>query len=138
MAEFLIGLGADVNKGEPILGVAFRNRIDMVRLLLDKGANVNATDKDGRSALWMATDDDHEQMMRLLLARGANPSVQSIHGETALMRAAEGHEKAVKLLLQYGADVHPKDWEGKTALDHAYGRMDIRALLIARGAKPGS
>ena len=137
LAEFLIELGADVNQGQPILGAAFRNDLEMVKLLLGKGADVNAIDKTGRSALRMVARDEYEEMMRLLLAHGANVNLPTIYGETSLMLAAEsGHEKTIRLLLAHGADIHAKDKNGKTAFDYAKGRPHVRQLLIDHGARP--
>lgn len=136
VVKFLIGKGADVNQGLPLLGAAYRNRADIVALLLESGSNVNAVDEQGRSALWLSCADDHEHVMRMLLDRGANANLPSKYGETPLMRAVQaGQATAAKLLIAHRADINAKDQSGKSVLGYA-GKWDaVRALLVANGAK---
>lgn len=73
----LLDEGMDVDAGSPILGTralmlaAWNNRIDMVRLLLDRGADVNAQDATGWTALHAAAFAGNTEIMQLLLERGA-------------------------------------------------------------------
>ncbi len=76
-----------------------------VKLLLDKGADINAQGRYG-TALQRASEGGHEQVVKLLLNKGADINARSIYG-TALQVASEGgHEQVVKLLLNKGADVN--------------------------------
>jgi hypothetical protein len=63
-------------------------------LLLDKGASVNATNRDGNTPLHIAAFLCNEEIVRLLLQRGANPSLKNKRGETAVdvVRGAWGPE----------------------------------------------
>ena len=91
------------------------------REVLRRGANINATDGDGYSALIAAeactTRPGRPEMVELLIANGAAVNLQARNGRTALMYAAKnGDTQAVKALLKSGASVNTADNEGETAL----------------------
>ena len=70
----------------PLMMAALQNHYDIVKLLLNKGANPNiATNKDGWTALIWAGRNRHYQIMKLLIERGANVNATSENGITALM-----------------------------------------------------
>ena len=91
------------------------NRTEVVRLLLQAGANPNAADKDGNTALIEA---DRDAGAALLLTRaGANVNARNSAGDTPLMRA---HTIDVtQTLLDNGADASARDKHGRTAPDLA-------------------
>ena len=74
----------------------------MVRLLLDRGADVNASG----SALQAASSYGHESVVRLLLDRGANVNPPGIYGSALQAASYYGHESVVQLLLDKGADIN--------------------------------
>jgi hypothetical protein len=80
-----------------------------VRLLLDKGADVNATNPVGATALLWAAGDAAKA--NLLLDRGANPNIKTALGRTPLLAAAPivGNGAVVARLLKAGADMAAKD-----------------------------
>ncbi|KAL9096282.1 MAG: hypothetical protein Q9165_001279 [Trypethelium subeluteriae] len=82
----------------------------VVKLLVNEGADVNAVTQSGRyqTALIAASARGHEQVVKLLLEKGAEVNAQGGgHFGTALQAASEcGHEQVVKLLLEKGADVN--------------------------------
>ncbi|KIM86098.1 hypothetical protein PILCRDRAFT_45503, partial [Piloderma croceum F 1598] len=109
----------------------------IVRLLLDKGANVTHFGKSG-TALTAASRGGHEVIARLLLARGAEIVINADgqYSGTALFAASEkGHENIVRLLLDKGADVAHSGTDG-TALVAASegGHEAIARLLLDQGA----
>lgn len=59
----------------------------VVRLLLENGANVSATDYRGDTGLHMAADSGHDAVVRLLLEKGANASSKNRNRETPLSAA---------------------------------------------------
>lgn len=96
-------------------------RSGYAEIALDSGADPNARDKYGRTAMMVAIDRARsplraEEFVALLLDRGADPNARDTYGRTALMYAAEhGSRKAAALLLDRGADVSAQDVEGRTA-----------------------
>ena len=121
----------------PLMSAAAVGSLEAMRLLLDKGANVNAASTVGATALmWAATDADK---VRLLLSRGADVKAVSQRGRTALFLAARSDRSAdiVKLLLAAGADARAVDGAKMTVLSSAVVGNDtdtIRLILDVAGA----
>jgi ankyrin repeat domain-containing protein 50 len=66
---------------------------DIMRLLLERGADPNAAHNDGWTALYAAAKNGHEAVVRLLLERGADINAAHNYGWTALYAADDnGHE----------------------------------------------
>lgn len=92
-------------------------RLAMIRLLLSRGANINATAKYGATALSEAEGHQRHDYVQLLLAHGADPNVRDREGDTELIAAAdEGDLIYMRLLLTHGADVNAQNNRGQTAL----------------------
>jgi len=110
---------------------------EVIKLLLECGANVNAQGKNGKTALHSAVEKGHEEVVKLLLECGANVDAQDKDGKSILQFAVEKqHEKFVKLLLECGANVHTQDKDGKTVLHCAVekGQEKFVQLLLECGA----
>ena len=112
--------------------------IQAVEDLLAKGANVNAKDDKGRTALlWVAPARDNPEMAKLLLAKGADVNAKDNAGETALMIAAsQSNPGILAALLDAGAEVNAQNNEGGTALMAAAFRanLDEIKILLAKDA----
>lgn len=127
--------------GEPaedLISAAERGDAAVVKVLLAKGADVNAKDDGGRTALMTASDNGHLDVVKALLAKGADVNATASNGWTALMAASyNGHVDVVKTLLAKGTDVNAKDNDGATALDvaTAAGHAEVGALLRQADAK---
>jgi ankyrin repeat protein len=91
---------------------------ETVEELLDRGANVNARNEAGDTALMHAALNADQEMVQLLLRRGADVRARAVYDITALLRALHDPSK-VQLLLQNGA------------------RIDDRAMVLA-AMIPGS
>jgi len=129
--------GADANAPGKFGGTALSFSVsgrhqDVAELLLDHGANVNATNSAGWSALFYADD---ERMAELLIARGADVNAKDLSGVTPLWDVARPELLGVvKVLLAHGADVNARSRYGDTPL-HARGlSKDMAEILLAHGA----
>lgn len=77
--------------------------VDVARLLLDSGAQVNMPSDSFESPLTLAACGGHVALAALLVSRGANLEEINDEGYTPLMEAArEGHEEVVSLLISHG------------------------------------
>jgi ankyrin repeat protein len=84
-----------------------------MRLLIDKGANIDAKNGAGAAALMGAALNGSAAAVQLLLEKGADARARTKLGETALGNAAgAGSAEAVKLLLDRGADVNSRNDRG--------------------------
>ncbi len=105
--------------------------IEGLTRLLASGADVNARDNRGRTALMYAVDKGYVLLVELLLAAKADPNVRAPDGATALFIAvAQGHSEIITMLMQAEADPTIKGPKGKTARDLAQARYgDLNAVL---------
>jgi ankyrin repeat protein len=87
--------------------------VEKLRLLIKNGAQVNAKDPGGRTALWQAVGSGNKEAVRLLLENGAQVNEKDRDGRTALWYA---NVEATRLLLENGAQVNEKDRDGRTVL----------------------
>ncbi|MGC2423670.1 MAG: ankyrin repeat domain-containing protein [Nitrospirota bacterium] len=110
--------------------------VEAVKSCLAKGADVNAKDKAGGTALMVAINNNHADVVRLLVDKGADVNAKDKDGWTALMVASyKSHPDFVRLLIDKGADVNAKSSDGNTALTLDMSHMDIEKMLKAAGAK---
>jgi ankyrin repeat protein len=110
-----------------------------LRLLLDRGAELEARDDDGESALFTAAACDHEGIVDILLSRGADVRARNMYGVTPLREASsEGRLGMVRLLVQHlrGQGLDDVDRGGCTALWWACycGHTEAARVLLLAGA----
>jgi ankyrin repeat protein len=124
--------------------------IDSVKLLLEKGANVNGHTECGATPLLeacsMVYDEKSVEMIKFLLEHGANPNLcYQNEGKVSPLHKAvqEGSLEAVKLLVEHGADINYKESQNEydayymdTALHAAVKRneLEIVKYLVEQGA----
>jgi hypothetical protein len=120
-----------------LVGAAFRGDAEAVTALLAQGANPDAPDSRGLSALRAAGLSGHLAATRALLQAGADPNRRDSDGGMALFTAADdGYIEVAQELIAYGADVHVQDETGTTALmvAAAGGWTEMVEFLIGEGA----
>ena len=110
----------------------------IVKLLVDKGADVNAQGGEYGNALQAASWRSNERIVKLLVDKGADVNAQGGEYGNALQAAScEGNEQIVKLLVDKGADVNAQGGKYGNALQAAsrQGNERIVKLLIRNGAR---
>ena len=148
LLNFALTLGASVNaRGNPsytgnatlIYAVMCRNK-EIVKVLLDKGVNVNAQGRSNRTALIYAAMNRHQdtQMLEILINAGADLNIKDAEEYTALRWAIIGkYTKLIHALIKAGADPNIKGSIGENALFPALRNhldVDIIQMLIDAGA----
>jgi ankyrin repeat protein len=84
----------------------------VVKLLVEKGADMESKDSSGRTPLWYAAT---KAVAQLLIEKGADVESKDEWGRTPLSIAAEnGQDAVIQLLIEKGADVDSKDSYGQT------------------------
>lgn len=112
-------------------------KTELIALLLDKGADINAKAKDGSSPLHLAVKRSHAAAVKLLFARGANPSAKDQEGNAPLHVAAELYAPdMLKVLVDLGAMVNARNNENWTPLHLAAnrGKREVVEYLLSVGA----
>ncbi len=95
-------------------------RSELVRVLLDHGADVNATDSFKMTSIMRAAQGGFPLTVKTLIAKGGDVNLVDERGRTALIWAASSRRlDAVSTLLSKGADRNIMDQNGHTALSYA-------------------
>ena len=112
--------------------------VESLEALLDAGADVDAKDDHGQTALMNAARDGHTPVVRLLVARGADLNHTAKYNLSALMLAViNGRDAIVGVLVDAGADLSIKGsgapgFAGKTALDLAVAADRVIAMALLK------
>jgi len=121
----------------PLHEAAGKSWVDLVRLLVDAGANVNARDKFSNTPLRMcasnaqsfATLDTFKQTVKILLDAGADINSGTTINTTSLHSVVKwGNVEAVRFMLEHGADPNIRTTKGELPIDFAK-TAEMRALL---------
>ena len=111
-------------------------RKEVVKLLIERGANVN-DQNDYRTVLMLAAEEGHTEIVQMLIEAGADVNTER-NGNTALMLALKKrHQKTALLLIERGADIDIRgsDYEnGLTPLMYAaeYNCKEVATALLKK------
>ncbi|KAJ6523124.1 hypothetical protein DFH09DRAFT_199402 [Mycena vulgaris] len=134
LAQVEIATGAT---DQALYAASYSGHSQMVQLLIDKGADVNAQGGHFENALQAASYNGHETVVQLLINKGADVNAQGEQYGNALQAASlNGHETVVELLIDKGADVNDQGGRSANALQAASLNGDeiVVQLLIDKGA----
>lgn len=113
------------------------NPLDIVAYLLEKGANINATDNKGATVIHYAVGHNQIEKVKYLLEHGAHIDQTNRDGETPLYTACTLDKPAmIEYLLEHGANIDSRCIEGKTPLNAAASRDNFLAIkcLLKHGS----
>lgn len=125
------------NYWTPLCYASFIGNSKAVKLLIEKGANVNYKDSNGQTPLILASITGSIEEIALLLKAGADINGVDINNSTALIHAsAKGNLLTVKYLIDQGCELESEN-SRQNALDFAifYQHQDIIDYLILKGLK---
>ncbi|KAL1959321.1 hypothetical protein VTO42DRAFT_2508 [Malbranchea cinnamomea] len=114
-----------------------KSQLEVVRVLLDHGANIHNANRKGHNALHFSCIFPSTDVARLLLDHGADVTRTARDGSTALHFAVETSPEIVALLLNYNAPINARK-DGRTALQLAteMGKWEAASILLSGGASP--
>lgn len=126
--------GTTLNNGYTALKFASTHgHIDVVRLLLSRGAIASLKDSDGLTALYGAVVFNHKDIVEMLLNNGANIEEEDPFRNTSLILASDkGHVDLVAMLLHRGAKINAINERRETALDCALSEGHTKVIKILR------
>ncbi|MEW5924150.1 MAG: ankyrin repeat domain-containing protein [Candidatus Zixiibacteriota bacterium] len=142
-AALLIELGADVNEAPnrhghtPLFAAIWSNRVNVARVLIESGADLEYRNPHGETALHIAVSRGNQEIAQLLLDAGMNVDVTGSHSDPPLLHAVWGSVETVNWLIDHGAEVNALTDSSSAPLVNAIysGNADIVRTLISRGAK---
>ena len=145
---FLKRGGIDVNKRDesgntPLIYACLKSARDLVKLLLDNGADAGLGNQKNRMPIHFAAEAGNFQIISMLCNAGADVNCTDNNGVTPLMLLAQNGktDAALKLLQNPDIDISIKDNEGRMAIDYATSsglRELVKALTLAEDAHADS
>ena len=121
------------NMSTPLHWASLRGHLEVVRYLLEHGANVKAQDKDGSMPLHWASRKGRREVIRVLIQHKADANAQDKNKLTPLHKASSrGCADSARFFLEHGVDVLAQDKNGWTPLHCAAfeGHVEVTRVLL--------
>ena len=131
----------DAHEQTPLMWACMRYDLKLAKWLVEKGADLKATNDGGLTPLMIAVAFEKSEVVRLLIGRGADVNAATSEGVTSLMRACDSRQpQTINELLRAGANANATDSNGTTALMYAAasGNAQAAQTLLEKGAKRDS
>jgi ankyrin repeat protein/beta-lactamase regulating signal transducer with metallopeptidase domain len=132
--DLLTAKGGDMPTVNSLFSVVKSGNLPEAKSLIEKGADMNAMDWRGWTALHYTARAGNKDMIQLLVSRGAKVNVQNKEGLTPLHLATD--RNCAETLIAQNADVNIEDNDGWAPLHCAArdGRQEMAEILISAGA----
>lgn len=126
------------NESYPVLNLAAKGgRLDVVRFLVENGADINAKNSYHSTPLYLAVIRKHQEAAKYLIQQGADINLSGYGLRTPLQMALKKkqHDLAM-LLIENGAEINARSYWGWSALHYAlyYHDIEMAKTLIRAGA----
>ena len=90
---------------------------EIITLLIDNGADLNAKDEDGKTPLFYASSKGHKEIVEILINHGADVNAMDKNNNNVLFQTVfSGHYDVVNILIKNGADIKHKNKFDETLL----------------------
>ncbi|XP_063965477.1 E3 ubiquitin-protein ligase MIB2-like isoform X1 [Lytechinus pictus] len=120
----------------PLQLAVYGGFLDVAKLLIAAGADLDATDDDGDTALMFSVYGNHPEIVKFLLQKEANVNIVNNERRSALHQAVtRSYIECIKILLDYNINLNIQDNFGDTALHDAISGQSksILSLLLTKG-----
>lgn len=131
-----VNMPEDKKGSTAVMFAAERGFLPIVKLLVEKGADVTVQNRYGYTSLHASSSGDHLEVSEFLIAKGANVNALDEGGRTPLFVAAEKNRMGhVRLLKEHGADLEIRDARQWTPLFAAVdsGSLEVVKYLLEQG-----
>lgn len=116
----------EITGQSPLFDAIYKNNFEIIKLLLDYGADPNLKDKKGNTPIDIAIENESNEIIKLLLDHGANKDMKNLEGVTPLGKAIINDDvEAARLLLQSGANPNEMMNMAPNLIDLAKLRNDL-------------
>lgn len=143
LVEFLLGYPQcahdepDDTGATPLVLATLKGSLPIIKVLFEKGANINHQNNNGHSPLQYAGSRNHKEIFKFLLENNATVNVHDKIGDTVLHRiASTEHHECLQILLDFGTvplQLDARNNQGNTPLHLACENSDsVSALLLVK------
>ncbi len=133
-----VNIHEKINGNTPLILAAFYDHVEILKLLINSGANIHARCNEKNTALIKAAWNGSTESLKVLLEFNADVNAKEIAGMNSLMIASFwGHLGIIKLLVESGSVINEKNDEHMAALSYAkeQGHTEIIQYLLKNGAE---